>query len=163
MIIKDVSEDFQLHPEGFLQGVCVDVVDLGLKPTQYGDKHKCRIVWETTALMPDGRPFVIMESFNVSLNTKSKLRKDLESWRGAKFNEQDLAGFDMEKLIGANCQLQIIHATDSEGKQWANVQSVVPLSAGMKPIQASGKYTRVQDRNPSDQPQGKVENDQPTF
>jgi len=163
MILSDTGKEYVLHPEGFMQGICVDFVDVGMKPTQYGDKHKVRIVWETTAKMTDGRPFVVMESFNASLDPKSKLRKVLEAWRGSKFNEDEVKAFDTEKLIGASCQLQIIHTTDNEGKEWANVQSVVPLSAGMQPLVTSGHYIRVQDRTEQPQQQGKVENDQPKF
>jgi hypothetical protein len=35
------------------------------------------------------------------------LRKDLESWRGKSFTEEELAGFDMDNLIGCTAKIEI--------------------------------------------------------
>jgi len=146
LIVKQA--EYVKHPEGFPQAVCVDVVDLGMQETAYGQKHKVKIVWETTELMEDGRPFTVQTVAPISLDPRSNLRKTLESWRGCKFTAEELKGFDLESLLNVNAQIQIIHDTDAEGKEWANVQTVVPLSGGMEPIKPSGHYVRVKDRAP---------------
>jgi hypothetical protein len=105
-IIKDTGTDFEPAPEGLQHCVCVDVADLGMKDTQWGAKHKLRLVWELDQKMKDGRPYIVSAQFTVSLHPKSGLRKTLESWRGKKFTEQELAGFDLENLLGANAQVQ---------------------------------------------------------
>jgi hypothetical protein len=124
-IIKDTGTDFEPAPEGLQHCVCVDVADLGMKDTQWGAKHKLRLVWELDQKMKDGRPYIVSAQFTVSLHPKSGLRKTLESWRGKKFTEQELAGFDLENLLGANAQVQVIHNTAEDGRVWANVATIV--------------------------------------
>ena len=80
-------------PEGLHQGVCVDVIDRGMVDTEYGKKHKCRIVFEIDKKMADGRPFTASKIYNVNLNEKSTLRKDLQSWRGKQFTTTELQSF----------------------------------------------------------------------
>ncbi|MHA1379626.1 MAG: hypothetical protein ACTSRG_14730 [Candidatus Helarchaeota archaeon] len=48
----------------------------------------------------------------MSLHAKATMRKFLESWRGKKFTKEELEGFDLQKILGKPCQLQIIHSDD---------------------------------------------------
>jgi hypothetical protein len=98
--------------------------------------------------MDDGRPFIVQKRYTASLNEKATLRKELESWRGRPFTQEELDAFDLDKLIGANCQLNIQHVT-KEGKLYANVVSIVPLGKNM-PKMESNDYVRVQDRPDSE-------------
>ena len=131
-------------PEGIHAAVCVDVVDLGMKETQWGSKHKCRIVWELAAPMEDGRRFTIQQQFTVSLHEKSGLFKTLKAWRGRPFTAEELAGFDLEKVIGAPCQLVVTHA-EEEGKTYANITAIMKADPKNR-LPASGKYVRAKDR-----------------
>lgn len=131
-------------PEGMHAAVCVDVVDLGMVEGQFGPKHKCRIAWEIAPVMEDDRRFTIQKSYTVSLHEKSNLFKDLKSWRGRAFTAQELAGFDLEKVLGAPCQLVVTHA-ESEGKTYANVTAILKADP-RNSLKASGKYIRAQDR-----------------
>jgi len=113
------------------------VVDMGLQDTPFGAKHKIRIGWELSEEpMDDGRPFVTSKEYTASLHPDSNLAQDLVSWRGKSFTDEELAGFDVFKVLGACCMLTIIHATSKAGKQYANVKSVTSLPKGMpKPEQ----------------------------
>jgi hypothetical protein len=73
------------------------------------------------------------------------LRHHLEAWRGKKFSAQELQGFDLEKLLGVNGQVQVVHALSDDGRIWANVQAIVPIGKGMTKMRAE-EYTRVKDR-----------------
>ena len=131
-------------PEGMHAAVCVDVVDLGMLVGAFGEKHKCRLAWEIAAVMEDGRRFTTQKTYTVSLHEKSTLFKDLKAWRGRAFTAEELAGFDLEKVIGAPCQLVITH-DESEGKTYANITAI--LKADPKNIlKPSGKYIRAKDR-----------------
>jgi hypothetical protein len=145
MIIK--GSDFTPAPEGMHNAVGVDVVDLGMVDGQFGMKHKLKIVWEIDAPMEDGRRFVVSKRYNVSLHEKSTLFKDLKGWRGRPFTPEELKGFDLDKVIGAPCQLVIVH-NERDGSVYADVQTV--MKAGQAKITPSGNYTRVKDR-PADQ------------
>ena len=64
----------------------------------------------------------ISKFYTLSLHEKSNLGQDLVSWRGRPFTETERQGFDITKLIGVTCQLNVMH-TDS-GKE--RISSVMP-------------------------------------
>lgn len=156
IIAAEPESKFTPAPEGLHQAVCVDVVDLGLKETQWGEKHKVEIRWQLEAENTDtGERFVVRAWYTLSLSEKAKLRQQLETWRGRKFSAEELKGFDLEKLIGANCQLQIVHNLSDEGKVYANVQAIVAHNPKVPKI-APQEYIREQDRA-KQQGNGKVQ------
>ncbi len=58
----------------------------------------------------------------------------LESWRGRAFTPVELDAFDVSKLVGVNCLLNVVHQNGTgvnSSKTYANVQSVNPLMGGM--------------------------------
>jgi hypothetical protein len=148
ILAKDNRRDFAPAPEGLHQGVCIDVVDLGIVKSQWGEKHQVEIRWQLVDLTDDvtGLPFMVLRRYTLSLNEKAKLRAHLEAWRGRKFTAEELEGFDLEKLIGVNCQIQVVHDLADDGRTWANVSAVVPLGKGMTKVRPSDTYIRVVDR-----------------
>ena len=145
---KDNRREFTPAPEGLHQGVCVDVVDLGMVESgKWGAKHKVRIIWQLEQRDEEtDRRFTVSQSYNISLNEKATLRHHLEAWRGRKFTAEELQGFDLEKLIGVNCQIQVVHNIADDKRVWANVQAIVPVGKGMTKIQPED-YVRVKDRD----------------
>ncbi len=148
------GSDFTPAPEGVFAAICVDVVDLGIVDGTYGKKHMIKLVWEIDAKMEDGRPFIVQRRYTASMNEKSSLAKDLKSWRGRPFSPEELKSFDIEKVLGAPCQLVVSHS-EKEGAIYANVQTIV--RAGDKKLTATGKYVRAKDR-PADQRQNGAQN-----
>jgi len=141
------GESFTPAPVGLHRAICCDVVDLGMVPSQWGDKHKVRVIWQTEATMPDGKPYLVDQRYTLSLDEKSNLRRDLEAWRGRAFTLTEAAGFDLERLVGVSCCLVIVHKAGKEaGKVFANVQAVLPAIPG-QPL-AVRDYVRVTDRTP---------------
>ena len=148
LVLTETGGKYTPAPEGLHPAVCVDVADLGMQQTQWGLKHKVDVYWEIEEIKPkDGSPFVVRNRFTASLNEKATLRKLLEVWRGRKFTAQELRGFDLENLIGANCQVNVTHRTLDDGKTYANVTAVVPAARGQKLV-PSASYVRVKDREP---------------
>lgn len=148
LIAKKSSGDFVLCPAGAHLAVCVDVVDLGNVKTQWQGKektqHKARVVWQINERMDDGKPFTAQRRYTLSLDDRAALRKDLESWRGRAFSEDELNGFDVESVIGKGCMLNVVHET-RDGKTYDNVATVMRLPKGMNPPPIEG-YVRVKDR-----------------
>lgn len=144
MAIIVSGKSFVPAPEGLHNAVCVDVIDMGLVEGAFGKKHTIRLVWELDALMEDQRRFVIQRRYTASLHEKSQLFKDLKSWRGKPFTPEELNGFDLEKLVGAPCQILVEHA-DREGTTYANVKAIMKADPSRKLIK-SGDYVRVKDR-----------------
>lgn len=152
IVVKETGGTFTPAPAGVHQGVCVDVVDLGVVEMTWQGKtksaHKVRVIWEIDEELEQGKRFTVSKQYTASLNEKSNLRKDLQSWRGRPFTEKELAGFDLENLLGANAMLNVIQ-TQREGKTWANVQAIMPLPKNMQKIVGSLEYIRVKDRMPA--------------
>ena len=133
LTVKKPSEsEYQLAPQGTHVGRCYMVVDMGLQDTPFGAKHKIRIGWElSNELMADGRPFSVSKEYTASLHPDSNLAQDLVSWRGVSFTEEELAGFDVFKVLGAPAMLTVIHGKSKAGKTFANVKGVASLPKGM--------------------------------
>jgi hypothetical protein len=140
-IIAKNTGTFIPAPEGLHPAVCVDVVDLGLKDSPWGQKRKVRIVWEIAERMKDGKPFIASKQYTLSLHDKSSLHKDLRSWRGQPFTAEELEGFDLEKVLGVPCQILIVHQ-EKDGSVYGNVQAVTKADR-KHVLKPSGQYVRV--------------------
>lgn len=152
IIAKTSGANFVPAPSGAHSAICVDVVDLGMLEVAFGGKkktqHKIRIVWQIAELMPDNKPFIVQKRYTLSLHEKAGLRKDLESWRGKSFTNEELQGFDLEVLLGVSCLLNVLQV-NRDGDTYANVVSIMRLPKGMEPVRARD-YVRVCDRTPEE-------------
>jgi hypothetical protein len=89
----------------------VDEVIMGVEKTL----HKVRIGWELPTELKvfkeenGEQPRVISKEFTLSLHEKSALRLALKSWRGKDFTEEEAKLFDITKLLGVGCMINIIH------------------------------------------------------
>lgn len=135
---KNESGNFELVPAGTFIGRCYRFIDLGSHEQEYqgqskGLKRLVMIGFELpTETMEDGRPFSIHKRYTWSMHEKSAMRKDLESWRGQKFNDADLGpgGFNVRNLLGVACTLNIVH---SEGESvYANIASIGKVMKGIE-------------------------------
>ena len=143
LIVKQESEgfDFQICPQGNHIAVCYSLIDLGVQEVNFNGetsyKRKVRVSWELpNEIISEGdyagQPFSISKNYTLSLNSKSILFKDLVSWRGRQFTDQELAGFDLVNIIGAPCMVNVIHNQSQDGqKTYANVASISQLPKGM--------------------------------
>ena len=128
--------DFELTPEGAYIARCIKVIDMGTQTRtgQFGtkSKHEVMISWELLdqeVKMKDGKPFAASKFYTVSLAEKANLRKDLEAWRGKKFTQEELDGFDLKNILGTYCYVQVVHSEDG---QYANINSIMSYK-GDKP------------------------------
>jgi hypothetical protein len=141
LIIKGQDGDFTPAPPGLHQGVCVDVVDLGMVDGAYGPKRKLKLIWQLKGRNAKGERFQVRQSYTQSLHEKARLRHDLKTWRGRDFTPEEIKAFDVEKLIGANCQMQVEHRVSAKGRTYANPTAIVPIVKGTVKLEAE-EYTR---------------------
>jgi hypothetical protein len=133
LMAKSTGGPRVLPPEAVHIGICIGVYDLGTQVSpQFGPNRKVALCWELDAQMTDGKPFTITQQYTLSLHEKASLRALLESWRGRAFTEAQLEGFDIFTVLGAPCQLQVIHNKGGDGQTYANVKTVMPLPKSMK-------------------------------
>ena len=138
--------NFKRVPPGAYIGRCYSLVDLGTQLTtgQFGDKmqHKMRIGWELfgedengepLTIEVDGKtmPLTITKGYTVSLHEKASLRRDLAAWRGKDFTDEEAKGFDVQKLIGAYCMVNVT-TSETNGKTYSNVAGLTPLPGALK-------------------------------
>lgn len=139
-IIAKNKHDFEPIPTGMQQAVCAMVCDIGTHEGEYQGKknvrHQVIVIWELQEKKTQGEwagePFQVSKFYTLSLGKDANLRKDLQSWRGVPFTREELDGFDVEKLIGANCFLNIV---EDEGK--AKIVTVNPLPKNIPKIKQS--------------------------
>ena len=127
--------DFEQPEPGTYAAICYRIIDLG---TQYGEyqgvpneKEQTLISFELNELMTTGdsagKPFVVSKFYTTSLGKKANLRRDLESWRGRAFTDEELAGFDPKNILGKSCMLSLT-MTD-KGK--IKISTISKLPKGM--------------------------------
>lgn len=133
-LIASNKTDFQLPPADSHIARCYQVVDMGTVYSKFYEKsaHKIRIFWELpNAAMDDGRPFSISKRYTLSLHEQATMRKDLESWRGRKFTAEEAQSFDLSKLLGATCLINVTHA-ERNGQMNADITSIIAIPKGMQ-------------------------------
>lgn len=138
--------NFKRVPAGAYIGRCYSLIDLGTQLTtgQYGEKlqHKIQIAWELfgedeqgnqLTVDVDGKevPMTIKKSYTVSLHEKAGLRKDLAAWRGRDFTDDEAKAFDVSKLLGAYCMVNVT-TSETNGKTYSNVAGLTPLPGALK-------------------------------
>jgi len=134
------GNDFDPIPEGLHQAVCVAVVGTGEQVTTYNDVEKIQEkVWITWEIPAERRkwttkdevehegPAMMSQEYTLTQDERSKLRKHLKGWRGKDFTIEEFASFDIETLLGVNCQIMVTHSTGKKdpSKVYANVNTLI--------------------------------------
>jgi hypothetical protein len=153
------DSNFTPAPEGLHVAVCADVWEPWTEEKREdwggGLVDKTRIVWLLEEVNPKtNKPYEVSQIYTLSLHEKARLCQHLESWRGKKFTDDEKKGFDIEKLIGVSCQVQVVHKVKDGGTTYANVQAIVPLGKNQPKLQVPDDYVRRKNRtasSPSDQ------------
>ncbi len=132
---ETAGSSFSPVPEGVHAAACCWLIDCGTQHSEQfnNDARKVVIAFE----IPDERieidgedkPRIISRQFTLSLHEKAALRAFLEAWRGKRFTAQELTGFDLHAVLGAPCQLQILHR-ENQGRTYANIASIMPKAKG---------------------------------
>lgn len=151
------GSNFKRVPSGAFIGRCYSLIDLGTQHTdgQYGpkDQHKIQIGWELFGEDDDGNPLTvefdgrtmpmtIKKSYTVSLHEKSGLRRDLASWRGRDFTDEEAKAFDISKLLGAYCMVNVT-TSENNGKTYSNVAGLTKLPTALKDSKPSPVHGNI--------------------
>lgn len=141
IIAENKGGDFVLIPAGNHIARCYGMVQIGTVKEETGiyagkETHKVRISWETPHECHDFgngmQPFAIHKEFTLSMHEKATLRKMLESWRGKAFTEVEAERFDITKLLGKPCMINVIHKTSGKGSNYADISSLATLPKGLE-------------------------------
>jgi|YelNatPaOPRAMG01_1025707.scaffolds.fasta_scaffold26911_3 hypothetical protein len=146
LTLTETATTFELPPAGPQAAICTRVIDLGTQTTDYqGEQRPSRkvlLTWRLAETRADGEPFMVSRRFTASLHEKSALRGILKGWRGRDFTLTELAAFDLRRLLGASCLLNLTH-TQRNGRDYADIVSVSPIPKGMAAPEPLGDFEAV--------------------
>ncbi len=128
------TKEFKIAPAGSHLARLYRIIDLGTQKSEYLGKvnmlRKVKFFWELHGddlKTDDGKPLIQTRNYTLSLGEKASLRKDLESWRGKSFTDDELRGFDLTNLLDKWCMITIQHRTGNENKVYADAVAVTPV------------------------------------
>ena len=130
-IIANGGNDTPSYPTvsvGVHKARCVRVIDLGTQQNDYQRqiswKRQVMLIWEVPSETDNkGEPLTISKFYTLSLNEKANLANDLVSWRGRPFTETEKKAFDISKVVGKPCNINVI--LNQKGKP--KVSTVMPI------------------------------------
>lgn len=142
---KPEGGDFEPCPAGNQFAVCNRLIDLGTQETSFNGKpkrqHKLYIEFQVPSeRTSEGEPFAVGNRYTFSSSDRATLRKHLESWRGKKFADEEIEGFDLQNILGKPCCLNIVH-TERNGSVYADIASVGGIPKGSTPPALEGDVT----------------------
>lgn len=120
---------------GVYRSISSAMVDLGLQKSEKfkTTQRKFILIWtiqgEEVEINGEKQARQISKEYSFSLNEKSTLRKDLQSWRGKVFTDEELRGFNLLNVLNVACQLQIV-LDEKNGKQYNNIAGIMSLPKG---------------------------------
>lgn len=141
---KPTGNDFIQVEPGTYVARCYSMIEIGTVKSEYLGKEKIQkkvnITWELpteTAIFHEGKgpePFVVSKTYTLSMFDKANLRKDLESWRGKKYEDDEAEKVDITKLLGQPCLLSVIHQAGKKdpSKNYVFISSISKLMKGQE-------------------------------
>jgi hypothetical protein len=131
-----------LSPEGTHVAICVRMIHVGTSETEYkGQKksqNKVRLYFELSnekAVFKEENGeenFTVSKEYTLSMFEKANLRKDLESWRGKAFTTDEAASFDITKLLGVPCMVNIITKVhEPTGNKYTAITGISSIPKGL--------------------------------
>jgi hypothetical protein len=137
------STNYEPMAQGNYPARCYSMVHMGtIEEIIMGEKkvlNKVRITWELPTELKvfkeenGEQPHVISKEFTLSMHEKATLRNYLKNWRGKDFTEEEAKSFDIEKLIGVPCMLNITHKKSKDGtKTYAEIGSISAMPRGFE-------------------------------
>lgn len=132
----------ELIPANNYLARCYQMIEIGtIKEMIQGTEKiltKVRIGWELPTELkvfnPEKgeQPCVISKEYTLSMNEKANLRKMLASWRSKDFTEAEAKSFDITKLLGIACMINIIHKPSKDGtRTYEEIAGVTAVPKGI--------------------------------
>lgn len=122
---------------------CYKMIEIGTVTETFEGKpkrqKKVQLTWELPTELEvfdeekGQEPYSVSKTYTLSMHEKATLRKDLESWRGKGFTEIEAAKFDITKLLGVPCMLNIIHKPGrvDPTKTYVEISSISSVPKGL--------------------------------
>ena len=123
IVIQADSQEPELVPDGVYPAQLTAV-------KEFENSYGPRLGFEFT-LSGAGEGKTVMRSTAPKLTPKSKLAELLRGLMGREVDDMDIAcGFDVESLVGTDCQVIIRQSRGKSGKLYSNVEGVFQTQIG---------------------------------
>jgi hypothetical protein len=129
---------FEDPPVGMHVAYCYRLLDLGTHDEPYQGQtdigRRILVGFEFPGeLMSSGKPFTTSRFWKYSSNEKSRMRKDLDAWRGIALQEKDFGpgGFDITKVVGAKCMITLKETFKDDGSRKVEWAGIGPVPKGL--------------------------------
>ena len=137
-IVKGGESNFKALEGGTYLGICSAMISLGLQEQDYqGETRKTKRIMfvftlpgETYEYEGETRCRTLMKEYTASIAPKAALKKDLESWRGRAFTDQELEAFELVNVLGKPVMLSLI-AEEKNGKSYNKINGLAKIAKGM--------------------------------
>lgn len=133
---KPTTSTPPLEPGSYLAR-CVQIIDLGEQMNDLAGKLQRQVMLmfeipsERIEINGDDKPRMISATYTLSLSDKAKLRGILESWRGKQFTEEELAAFDLRKILNTPCMLSVVEKTSkASGNKYSSIGTIARAFKG---------------------------------
>lgn len=137
IVTANSASTFEPCPAGSYLARLARLIDLGTQPVEFNgetkQQHKALLTFEILdpdVHRDDGRLYTVSKRYSLSLHPKAGLRKDLASWRGRDFTDDELKGFDLKTILGQKCMLSVVH-DDKGDRVFANIAALMKAPRGM--------------------------------
>lgn len=135
---------FKPVPPGMFLARCYKIIDLGTQKTSYKGLEKMQkkvtLQFEVhgedeegnAVVTAKGEPMSISKTYTQSLDEKSNLTKDLQSWRGKAFTSEELRGFELKNVLGVWGMISVAKSTGNDGKEYTNIMTINPVPSAIR-------------------------------
>lgn len=161
---------FVAAPEGTDQAVLVDVRNMGEKEVFWqgaskGKKPHVLFQWQLNNVIDlefdpnddeetqkwkeeqNGKLYMVSQIYVNSMAPSAKMRKHIEAMLGRQLSDKEAGprGFNLNALVGQNCQLTIVRS-EKDGITYANVANVAGWNPKFGPNMEPKDFVRYKDR-----------------
>lgn len=138
------KSDFKPVPSGTHLARCYRVVDLGTQRGEWNGEvkytRKIMVQFEIHGedendqpiVTEKGEPMTISKNYNKFFSDKSTLRRDMQTWRGRPFTDDEARRFSMKNILGVWAMVSVVTGPGRNGNIYANIQSINPVPSAIK-------------------------------
>jgi hypothetical protein len=132
-----LSEPSQMKcpPQGTSLGVLIEIVDLGTHENRFKtDGSLRREARLTFRVFPEGTDddgeFAVSKTITPSIDPRSNFRPWVETLLGRPLTKKETKGFDVQRLLGSACSLEIEHGMSERGRVFGKIVSLSSAPQG---------------------------------
>jgi hypothetical protein len=115
------QKEYEKPDEGWHKAKLIEVKDLGIVPTSFGERRKIQFKYEVAQVGSNGERLTTIERFNASLAARSNLGMRIRDLTGQFPTKQ----FDVASVEGWKGEIEIEHnESETTGKTYANIRKI---------------------------------------